>query len=184
MGVEIISRPDQRCLDLDELGRVVQRGRVCVQRLHRSGPGAGEIGVDRDTSAVDEPSSRPINRDQKRGVDRGNGIAVRVQPPISKDPEGGREFSVDFRWIGKYRHLAYCPPRANRRGATGRAAGFSLTPLAAVVRARTTWTATNAAKPSVTRGPIGSCVISDTLRGLSASRNSAASAIFSQSARR
>src|SRR6266404_2553565 len=80
-------------------------------------------------------------------------------------------------------HFAYCPPRANRKGATGRGAGSPLTPLAAVVRTRTTCAATNAANPSVTSGPIGSCVISDTLRGLSVSRNSAANAIFSHAAR-
>ena len=101
IGVEIISRPDQPRLDLCELRRVVQHGRVCVQRLGRSCPGAREIGIDRHSRAVYEPSSRPVHGDQERSVDRGNGVAVRVQPPVRKDPERGREFSVDFRWIGK-----------------------------------------------------------------------------------
>src|SRR4029077_2204710 len=149
IGVEIIFRPDQCCLDLDELGRVIERGRASVQRLHSSGPGAGEIGVDRHSSAVDEPSSRPVDRDQERGVDNGNGVAVSVQPPVRKDPEGGRESSVDLRWSRKSRHRAYCPTRANRREAVGGGTGFPLRPLAAVVWARTTWTATNAANPSV-----------------------------------
>src|SRR5205823_7698615 len=120
--------------------------------------------------------------------DRRNGVAVGVQPPVRKDAEGGREFPVDLRWIGNYRHLAYCPPtgaqRANRREAAGGGTGSLLAALAAVAWARTTCTATNATNPEVTSGPMGSCSISDTLRGLSANRKSAASAIFSHSARR
>jgi hypothetical protein len=104
--VEIIPRPNQRRLDLDEFGRVVQPGGIAVQRLHRGGPCASEIGVDRHAGAVDEPGSRPPYGDQKRGVDRGDGKAVGVQPPARKEPEARREVPVDFRGIGKARHPA------------------------------------------------------------------------------
>src|SRR5216683_1951467 len=182
--VEVIPRSDQCRLDLDELGRVIERGGVDLQRLHGGRPCAGEIGVDRHPGAVDEPGSCPVDGYEERSVDRGDGAAVRLQPPGRKNPEGWREFPVDFRYSGKSRHPAYRSPRANRRDAIGGRTDCPLALVAAVARVRATCMITKAPNPNVASVPIGNSVISDRLRGLSVSSRSAASANFSHSARR
>jgi hypothetical protein len=76
----IIGRRDGRRLGFDEFGRIVQQAGVAIQRLQSSGPSAGEVGVDRQSLAVDDPDSRTKNPYKERSIYAGDREAIPLQP--------------------------------------------------------------------------------------------------------
>jgi hypothetical protein len=60
---------------------------VPVQNLPAGNPMGGEISVDRDAPLVNDPSSRVVAGCEETGVDRSNGIAVKLEPRCRPKPE-------------------------------------------------------------------------------------------------
>ena len=88
--VDVIPRSDQCLLDLRELHGIVEQGGVAVQRLHPGQPRANEIAVDRQTPAVDDPKAALVEDHEQRRVERGEAVAIGLQPPGCEYAEAAR----------------------------------------------------------------------------------------------